>query len=165
MSQKTHWSVIVAYFYCIFILLANVSAFGYTDYKANQIEKVYNEHKQQQTEQVSPSDQSQFPVFDSAKFFKESLKPITNAGEAAKTATPILILNIGVGLITSTLLLLPKLLMNKVENFVSSYGADFNVDAYQKFVLIIFACNLILIFFDFFAVKSYCDFANALVKS
>lgn len=164
MSQKAHWSVIVAYFYCIFILLVNVSAFVYTDYKANEIEKVYNEHKQQTAEQVSPTDQSQYPIFDSAKFFKESLQPITNAGEAAKTATPILILNIGVGLITSTLLLLPKFLMSKVENFVSSYGADFNVDAYQKFVLIVFVCNIILIFFDFFAVKSYCDFANALVK-
>lgn len=165
MNQRIHWSVIVAYFYCVLILLVNISALAYTDYEAKQIKKNYDEYKQQQqAEQVEQDNYNQYPILDTKNSLKESVQPILDAGEAAKTATPILLLNIGVSLFTSVLLLLPTFFIKKVEDFVYKYDASINIDAYQKFILIIFICNLLVIFFDFLTVKSYFDFANAIVK-
>lgn len=165
MKKKTHWSVIVAYVYLVFFLVVQISAFIHTSYQAKQIEKAYNRYKAQETSQLEEENSNgEWQVFDTVEYFKENIKSIIDAGEIAKTATPILVLNIWVSMFTTLFLILPHFVMDKIEDYVYKYSGNIDIDVFNKFCWIMFVVNTLIIFFDFYATKSYWDFANAFIK-
>lgn len=68
-------------------------------------------------------------------------------------------------MLTTLFLILPHFVMDKIEDYVYKYyGKNIDTDVFNKFCWIMFVVNTLIIFFDFYATKSYWDFANAFIK-
>ncbi|MEH2932889.1 hypothetical protein VSQ48_23975 [Candidatus Ventrimonas sp. KK005] len=163
--KKIHWSVKAAYVYLVFFLMIQILAFIYTTYKTIQIKKAYIEFEAQDVQQSKKDDSTDaYFEFNMTEYFCESVQPISDAGKIAKTATPILVLNVSVSAITTLFLILPTFVMDKITEYVYKCGGNIDIDTFRKFRCIIFVINTLIIFFDLYATKVYWDFANAFIK-
>lgn len=160
---QNHPAVLVARIYLVILLVINLSLTIWANCVSFRIQQnILELPSQQNTTQESTIPNSSIDVFTGIdEDAKESLKPIIQAGEEAKTATPIFIVGIFASLITTTLMIYPKYCMDSTTNHLPLFDMDF--ESIDKFWRIVVICNIALFVFDLLGTIGYWDFASALI--
>lgn len=160
---QNHPAVLVARIYLVILLVINLSLTIWANCVSFRIQQnILELPSQQNTTQESTIPNSSIDVFTGiVEDAKESLKPIIQAGEVAKTATPIFIVGIFASLITNTLMIYPKYCMDSITKHIPLFDMDF--ESIDKFWRIVVICNIALFVFDLLGTIGYWDFASALI--
>lgn len=96
----------------------------------------------------------------------QTVKSLIQVGESARKALVPFITGAYVSLGTTIFLILPKLIANRVEYFIENYlYTSLNIQTLNKFIFIMFLCNLILAAFDIMGALGYWNFGRAIVQA
>lgn len=161
--SRSNPAIWAARIYLIVLLVINLSVLLWANCESFQIHQNYNKSLSEQEkvqESTAPSVENDFfaEIIEEAR---EDLKPLMQAGEIAKTATPIFVVGVFASLLSTTLMIYPKYCMDSIVKHLHLFDMDFEeIDSFWKIAIV---CNIALLVFDIIGAMGYWDFAKAFI--